>query len=42
MYVVEYYWHAVAWRLRQANISGNHRLKNLRAEESPEVCSNLP
>ncbi len=41
MYVVEHYWHAVAWRFSQANISWNYSLEDLRSEKAAKVGSNL-
>lgn len=41
MYVVEHYWHAVAWRFSQTHIPGNDAFKHLGAEEASKIGSNL-
>jgi hypothetical protein len=42
MYVVEYHGHSVAGRFRQADIPRDDCFKDLGAEESTQVCCDLP
>jgi hypothetical protein len=41
MYVVEHYWHSVAWCFCEANISRNYCLKHLCAKKAAKVGGDL-